>query len=207
MYNFALLPSYYSSMKILSHHQTLFIYLKVRGKFQKFEKYSSILKGKILFIFFFPSGLTATLVEHLSQQLESYKSELSSKLEHISVLQTELADKEDVIKEQLDTITDYREEMVRLGDNTYDSSYCPVLETKRKARRTARRSVKRKRTRLEPCGGQDKSLESDSWSEPEVGVSLARIGLPLSFPELSTNCNCDRNLLSESDDKQSKSKH
>ena len=146
-------------------------------------------------------------MEHLSQQLESYKSELSSKLEHISVLQTELADKEDVIKEQLDTITDYREEMVRLGDNTYDSSYCPVLETKRKARRTARRSVKRKRTRLEPCGGQDKSLESDSWSEPEVGVSLARIGLPLSFPELSANCNCDRNLLSESDDKQSKLKH
>ena len=152
--------------------------------------------------------MTTTLVEHLSQQLESYKSELSSKLEHITVLQTELADKEDIIKEQLDTITDYREEMVRLEDNMYESRYCPVMENKRKMRRSTRGSrklVRRKRTRLEAGGCRDKSLESDSWSEPELGVSLARIGLPLSFPELPDNCNCDRNnLLSDSDDKQSK---
>ena len=144
-------------------------------------------------------------MEHLSQQLEEYKSELSSKLDHINFLQTELADKEEVIKDQLDTITDYREEMQRQEDNTFESSYCPVMEKKRKAMRSSRKTNRRKRTRLESMVCRDKSLESDSWSEPELGVSLARIGLPHSFPELPNNCNCDRNLLSESDDKQSKS--
>ena len=53
--------------------------------------------------------------------------------------------------------------------------------------------------------GRDRSMESESHSEPEVGVSLARIGLPLSYPDNPENCSCDRNhLLSDSDDKQSK---
>ena len=156
------------------------------------------------------SGLSCTLVEHLSQQLESYKCELSSKREQITVLHTELADKEDLIKDQLDTINEYREEMVRLGDNMYEARHCPVLETKRKARlargsRGSRaRPGRRTRTRLE-AAGRDRSLESESLSEPEAGVSLARIGLPLSYPDNLESCNCDRNnLLSDSDDKQSK---
>ena len=149
-------------------------------------------------------------MEHLSQQLESYKCELSSKREQITVLHTELADKEDLIKDQLDTINEYREEMVRLGDNMYEARHCPVLETKRKARlargsRGSRaRPGRRTRTRLE-AAGRDRSLESESLSEPEAGVSLARIGLPLSYPDNLESCNCDRNnLLSDSDDKQSK---
>ena len=153
----------------------------------------------------FSPGLTSTLVEHLSQQLEEYKSELSSKLNLISGLQTELADKEEIIKDQMDTITDYREEMQRMEDNTFETSYCPVMENKRKARRSSRKTMRRKRRRLETVMCRDRSLESDSWSEPELGVSLARIGLPHSFPELPQDCNCDRNLLSESDDKQSES--
>ena len=147
------------------------------------------------------------LVEHLSQQLESYKCELSGKREEITVLHTELADKEDLIRDQLDTINEYREEMVRLGDNMYEARICPVLENKRKMRRTRggrARPGRRTRPRLE-AAGRDRSVESESHSEPEVGVSLARIGLPLSYPDNPENCSCDRNhLLSDSDDKQSK---
>ena len=147
-------------------------------------------------------------MEHLSQQLESYKCELSSKREQITVLHTELADKEDLIKDQLDTINEYREEMVRLGDNVYGAGYCPVLENRRKMRRArgARgRPARRTRTRLEAAVARERSLESESLSEPEAGVSLARIGLPLSYPDNPDHCNCDRNnLLSDSDDKQSK---
>ena len=147
------------------------------------------------------------MVEHLSQQLESYKCELASKREQISVLHTELADKEDLIKDQLDTITEYREEMVRLGDNMYEARLCPVLENKRKVRRARAgrmRPGRRPRPRLE-AAGRDRSLESESLSEPEAGVSLARIGLPLSYPDNPEHCNCDRNnILSDSDDKQSK---
>ena len=66
------------------------------------------------------------------------------------------------------------------------------------------RPGRRTRTRLE-AAGRDRSLESESLSEPEAGVSLARIGLPLSYPDNLESCNCDRNnLLSDSDDKQSK---
>ena len=155
-------------------------------------------------------GLSSTLVEHLSQQLESYKCELSGKREEITVLHTELADKEDLIRDQLDTINEYREEMVRLGDNMYEARYCPVLENKRKMRRARGsrggrpRPGRRTRPRLE-AAGRDRSLESESLSEPEAGVSLARIGLPLSYPDNPDNCSCDRNnLLSDSDDKQSK---
>ena len=152
-------------------------------------------------------GLSSTLVEHLSQQLESYKCELSGKREEITVLHTELADKEDLIRDQLDTINEYREEMVRLGDNMYEARICPVLENKRKMRRTRggrARPGRRTRPRLE-AAGRDRSLESESLSEPEAGVSLARIGLPLSYPDNPDNCSCDRNnLLSDSDDKQSK---
>ena len=144
-------------------------------------------------------------MEHLSQQLESYKCELSSKREEITVLHTELADKDDLIRDQLDTINEYREEMVRLGDNM--ARICPVLENKRKMRRTRggrARPGRRTRTRLE-AAGRDRSMESESLSEPEAGVSLARIGLPLSYPDNPENCSCDRNhLLSDSDDKQSK---
>ena len=133
---------------------------------------------------------------------------MSSKREQITVLHSELADKEDLIKDQLDTINEYREEMVRLGDNVYEASYCPVLENRRKMRRArgARgRPGRRTRTRLEAAVARERSLESDSLSEPEAGVSLARIGLPLSYPDNPDNCSCDRNnLLSDSDDKQSK---
>lgn len=149
-------------------------------------------------------GLSSTLVEHLSQQLESYKCELSSKREQLAVLHTELADKEELIKDQLDTINEYREEMVRLGD-------CPVLQNKRKMRRARGakgrrgRPARRSRPRLE-AATRERSVESESLSEPEAGVSLARIGLPLSFPDNPEQCSCDRNnLLSDSDDKQSKS--
>ena len=66
------------------------------------------------------------------------------------------------------------------------------------------RPGRRPRPRLE-AAGRDRSLESESLSEPEAGVSLARIGLPLSYPDNPDHCNCDRNnILSDSDDKQSK---
>ena len=47
---------------------------------------------------FVSGGLSNTLIEHLSQQLELYKSQVSAKMDYIATLEDDLVVKEDVIK-------------------------------------------------------------------------------------------------------------
>ena len=48
--------------------------------------------------YFLAAGLNSTLIEHLSQQLELYKSQVSAKTDYIANLEEDLVVKEDVIK-------------------------------------------------------------------------------------------------------------
>merc|ERR1719394_2297636 len=47
------------------------------------------------------AGLNSTLIEHLSQQLELYKSQVSAKTDYIANLEEDLVVKEDMIKNEL----------------------------------------------------------------------------------------------------------
>ena len=146
-----------------------------------------------------------TLVEHLSQQLESCKSDLAAKMDYIVTLEDDLAVKNDVIKDQGETINDYREEILRMEESMYEPRDCPVLEQQRRQRRLSRRHRKRRtpRSMMLPCPRD--SVDTDEWSEPETGVSIARIGLPHSYPELVGACSCERNILfSDCEEKSSK---
>ena len=48
--------------------------------------------------YFLAAGLNSTLIEHLSQQLELYKSQVSAKTDYIANLEEDLVVKEDMIK-------------------------------------------------------------------------------------------------------------
>ena len=154
-------------------------------------------------------GLSSTLIEHLSQQLESYKSQISAKMDYIATLEDDIASKDDVIKDQNHTIKEYRKEIVRMDESMYHPKYCPVLDNKEKRQSRRRRKVKlRGRSNVSHmiCGaGLRDSFDSDQWSEPELGVSISRIGLPNSYPEMMGGCDCDQNSLLSDDDKSSES--
>jgi len=152
------------------------------------------------------AGLNSTLIEHLSQQLELYKSQVSAKTDYIANLEEDLVVKEDMIKDQNEAINDYREEILRMEESMYQPKYCPIIDGKRKMQSSsARRRIKFRQRPHYPAGVgvcRD-SLDSDDWSEPEAGVSIARIGLPNSYPELGA-CDCDRQSLLSDDEQKSR---
>ena len=156
-----------------------------------------------------PEEVCNNVMDHLSEQIEKRNVELSQRCDYITSIQDELAHKDDIIKDQCDTINEYREEILKLEENLYGPRYCPVMDEKHKEQEKRQRKRSRKKQVLKQKHmslkkeTQALSHDSDSWSDPEQGVSLARIGLPNSFPEQSEKCTCDNNyLLSDSGESQ-----
>merc|ERR1719397_1645221 len=120
--------------------------------------------------------------------------------ETIQRLELELEGSEEQERQQAETIAEYREELARLEEGVWAGGQgCPILDHRKRERRGrgSRRRIKAHRG----GGGGERgeaaalSLDSDSWSSPDRGVSLHRIGLPLSYPTLS-RCSCTH-LISE----------
>ena len=109
-------------------------------------------------------GVGVTLIEHLSQQLETCKSQIEAKTSYIAALEEDMAVKEEQLGE-------YREEFSKLEDSMHGLRLCPEM------RRTKGSD---KRRRLKPRIGAIKfltnrdSVDTDEWSEPETGVSIQR---------------------------------
>lgn len=109
-------------------------------------------------------GVGVTLIEHLSQQLETCKSQIEAKTSYIAALEDDLAVKEEVIRDQADQLGECRGEITKVEDSLY-------------GRRT--KSSGRRR-RLKPRTGAIKfltnrdSVDTEEWSEPETGVSIQR---------------------------------
>jgi len=157
----------------------------------------------------FPEDVCSNVIEHLSEQIEKRNLELAQKCDYITSIEDECAHKDDIIKDQSDTINEYREEILKLEENLYGPRYCPVMDGKHKEQekrqriRPRRKGERKPKVKLLKMEAQALSVDSDSWSDPERGISLARIGLPNSFPEQSSKCNCDKDyLLSDSEENQ-----
>jgi len=157
----------------------------------------------------FPEDVCSNVIEHLSEQIEKRNLELAQKCDYITSIEDECAHKDDIIKDQSDTINEYREEILKLEENLYGPRYCPVMDGKHKEQEKRQRKRPRRKGDRKPkvkslkMEAQALSVDSDSWSDPERGISLARIGLPNSFPEQSSKCNCDKDyLLSDSEENQ-----
>eukprot|EP00092_Neocalanus_flemingeri_P013649 GFUD01014722.1.p1 GENE.GFUD01014722.1~~GFUD01014722.1.p1 ORF type:complete len:828 (+),score=212.12 GFUD01014722.1:267-2486(+) len=149
----------------------------------------------------FPEDVCNNVIEHLSEQIEKGNLQLAQKCDYITSIEEELNNKDDIIKDQSDTINEYREEILKLEENLYGPRYCPVMDEKhkqqetRKIRRPQRKKEPKRKVKLLKNVAQALSVDSDSWSDPDHNVSLARIGLPNSFPEQTSNCNCDNDFL------------
>jgi len=157
----------------------------------------------------FPEDVCNNVIEHLSEQIEKRNVELSQKCDYITSIEDELNNKDDIIKDQSDTINEYREEILKLEENLYGPKYCPVMDEKhkqqekRQRKRPRRKGEQKSKIKLLKNEAQALSVDSDSWSDPDRGVSLARIGLPNSFPEQTSKCNCDNDyFLSDSEENQ-----
>jgi len=156
----------------------------------------------------FPEDVCNNVIEHLSEQIEKRNMELAQKCDYITSIEDELTHKDDIIKDQSDTINEYREEILKLEENLYGPRYCPVMDEKHKQQEKRQRKRPRRKGELKPKvkslknEAQALSVDSDSWSDPERGVSLARIGLPNSFPEQTSKCNCDNDYLLSSEENQ-----
>ncbi|XP_023345428.1 uncharacterized protein LOC111714527 [Eurytemora carolleeae] len=153
------------------------------------------------------------VIQHLHEEIEKREINLRSNQSIISSIQSELREKDRIIREQVETINSYREELVCLDDPT---SYgggnppCPNQrrrEAERSQLRRLRRRVKQgleKRSTPETNVGIAQALSGDSsdYSEPEPGISLARIGLQ---PQLlnDEHCVCNSSIfLSDSETEQ-----
>jgi len=149
----------------------------------------------------FPEDVCSNVIEHLSEQIEKRNTELAQKSNYITNIEDELAHKDDIIKDQSDTINEYREEILKLEENLYGPRYCPVMDQKHKEqeKRQRKRPLKKgdRKSKVKPLKmeAQALSVDSDSWSDPDRGVSLARIGLPNSFPEQTSKCSCENDIL------------
>jgi len=144
------------------------------------------------------------VIEHLTEQIEKSNAELVQKCDYITSIEDELAQKNEVIKEQSETINEYREDIIKLEENMYGPKFCFVLDEKHKEQeKRSRRRGRRKRTSRsigDTLQAEAQAVsDSDWWSAPEPGVSLARIGLPRQFPQHSSCCTCETtHLLSDS---------
>jgi len=144
------------------------------------------------------------VIEHLTEQIEKSNAELVQKCDYITSIEDELAQKNEVIKEQSETINEYREDIIKLEENMYGPKFCFVLDEKHKEQeKRSRRRGRRKRTNRsigDTLQAEAQAVsDSDWWSAPEPGVSLARIGLPRQFPQHSSCCTCETtHLLSDS---------
>ena len=79
------------------------------------------------------------MIGHLSQQLESCKSDLAAKVEYIAHLEEDLAAKDELIKEQSEAVAEYREELGRVEDSLYQPGPCSRRHRQAEARRRTRR--------------------------------------------------------------------
>ena len=79
------------------------------------------------------------MIGHLSQQLESCKSDLAAKVEYIAHLEEDLAAKDELIKEQSEAVAEYREELGRVEDSFYQPGLCSRRHRQAEARRRTRR--------------------------------------------------------------------
>ena len=80
------------------------------------------------------------MIGHLSQQLESCKSDLAAKVEYIAQLEEDLAAKDELIKEQSEAVAEYREELGRVEDSLYQPlGLCSRRHRQAEARRRTRR--------------------------------------------------------------------
>ena len=149
----------------------------------------------------FPEDVCSNVIEHLSEQIEKRNAELAQKSDYITNIEDELAHKDDIIKDQSDTINEYREEILKLEENLYGPRYCPVMDQKhkeqekRQRKRPLRKGDRKPKVKPLKMEAQALSVDSDSWSDPDRGVSLARIGLPNSFPEQTRKCSCENDIL------------
>ena len=157
----------------------------------------------------FPEDVCNNVIEHLTEQIEKGNVEIAQKCDYITSIEDELVHKDDIIKDQSDTINEYRKEILKLEENLYGPRYCPVMDEKHKQQEKRQRKRPRRKGNRKPkvkslkMEAQALSVDSDSWSDPDRGVSLARIGLPNSFPEQASKCNCDNDyLLSDSEENQ-----
>ena len=157
----------------------------------------------------YPEDVCSNVIEHLSEQIEKRKADLADKSDYITNIEDELAHKDDIIKDQSDTINEYREEILKLEEKLFGPRYCPVMDQKhkeqekRQRKRPLRKGDRKHRVKPLKMEAQALSCDSDSWSDPERGISLARIGLPNSFPEHASKCSCENDiLLSDSEDNQ-----
>ena len=109
-----------------------------------------------------------SLIDHLGQKLDACKSEIAAKNDYITTLEEDLAVKNDIIKEQNETIRDYRKD-IQLEDSD-DGKVCPLLQHQRMLRRRRKRRVKRQSDTMMMCRDSD----TEEWSEPDTTVSLQR---------------------------------
>ena len=157
----------------------------------------------------YPTDICGNVIEHLNEEIEKRNEDLAKNGVIIRAMEQEMREKDGIIRDQSDTINEYRDEVIKLEESVNGPRYCPVMSFRHDNQmRRRRRRKKRVDLRSQPeenLRGNAQALSdlSDSYSEPDREISLIRIGLPLMFPEPFNSCNCERDcLFSDSEDEQ-----